>query len=626
MYELDGGTYYKGVNPNKIEYGEDAELFPVAKAGHTFLGWFDAKTGGNRVERIDAGNILRLRTVYARFSANEYTVLLNGCGGKFTVNGETYEQCEYTLRYGEQSELPACTLAGYDFLGWYDEKGALVEAITAENIGDMVLTAKYREAGLTYAIAYELNGGVQSPRNPSAVAYGQVVELYAPTREGYLFLGWNDRADGSGEYYEATPAGRESDLTLYAVWQEITVSGSADDVNYEMGRESVTITGYTGAFGEDVDLVIPSYIEGKPVVAVEGRFDRYTESHPQAFYLHSLVIPDTVERLGANTFNHMAIKEPVVIPASVKEIGRECFRTTEFSLCFAENSALKEIGEYAFYQTYIYNIPVLPDGLERLEPYAFYDAVLFCGGLILPDTLQFIGGRALAVGAGSSSDSVRLYLPSSVREVENGAFWPSVRVYTAATEEQVAGFGQGWDGGAEITYMEQEVSGITLRCGGQEKRIAGHSFSLPLLQRDGYTFLGWYDSQTDFVNGNYIPLREGVVLEAVFEEKSADDGRSIDTPAHFEMGGEYEFIAFSNEKFYFTLAAAKGERFRIYYEYCVVNCCDSNHSIIIEDEEGVIGDGVSRDYLGEPLALRSLGVRGDVNRCTYRVKIRVEAV
>ena len=403
----------------------------------------------------------------------------------------------------------------------------------------MVLTAKYREAGLTYAISYELNGGVQSPRNPSAVAYGQVVELYAPTREGYLFLGWNDRADGSGEYYEATPVGRESDLTLYAVWQEITVSGSADDFNYEMGRESVTITGYTGAFGKNVDLVIPSYIEGKPVVAVEGRFDRYTESHPQTFYLHSLVIPETVERLGANTFNHMTITELVVIPASVKEIGRECFRTTEFSLCFAENSALKEIGEYAFAGSYIENIPVLPHGLERLESYAFYGAWVKQGGIILPDTLQFIGGYALHISAGSSNQHPQLYLPSSVRELEARAFGGKsvfVRVYTALTAEQTSRFIDGWDENAEITYLEREVSGITLRCGEQEKRLEGQSFALPFPEREGYTFLGWYDAETDFVNGNYIPLREGVVLDAVFEEKTASDGRSEYTPALLESG------------------------------------------------------------------------------------------
>lgn len=629
VYELNGGTYYKGVNPNEIGYGEEVTLRPVAKAGHTFSGWYDSPAGGERVERLDASNILRLRTLYARFSANEYTVALDGAGGEFTVNGKTYAQFSYTLRYGEELELPACTLAGYDFLGWFDENGTLVGAITSENIGDMTLTAKYRKAGLTYAVIYELNGGVQSAENPAEVAWGQAVPLYAPSREGYLFLGWNDRADGSGNYYDATPEGRESDLLLYAIWQEITVSGSADDFTYEMGRESVTVTGYTGAFGENVDLVIPSYIDGKPVVAVEGRFDRYTESHPQIFYLRSLVIPETVERLGANAFNHMTITEPVVIPSSVKEIGRECFRTTEFSLSFAENSELKEIGEYAFEGSYIENIPVLPHGLERLEPYAFCSALLFCGGIILPDTLQFIGGYALAVEAGSSLQNARLYLPSSVREVEAYAFGAGtpVRVYTALAEEQTSLFIEGWNENAEIVYLEREISGITLRCGEQEKWLAGQAFSLPLLQKDGHTFLGWYDAETDFVNGNYIPLREGVVLEAVFEKQTESDGRSEYTPALLESGKEYEFIVFSNEKFYFKPDVAAGERYRLVYTYSAVCCPDNVHFLSAYNAENTAYySGVSYTFGGEPLYLLADGTGGHIYRCTYRVKIRIEAV
>ena len=607
VYELNGGTYYKGVNPNEVEFGEKVLLCPVAKAGHSFAGWYDSPAGGERVERIDASNILRLRTLYARFSANEYTVALDGAGGEFTVNGKTYAQFSYTLRYGEELELPACTLAGYDFLGWFDENGTLVGAITSENIGDMTLTAKYRKAGLTYAVIYELNGGVQSAENPAEVAWGQAVPLYAPSREGYLFLGWNDRADGSGNYYDATPEGRESDLLLYAIWQEITVSGSADDFTYEMG-----------------------YIGGKPVVAVEGRFDRYTESHPQAFYLHSLVIPETVERLGANAFNHMAITEPVVIPASVKEIGRECFRTTEFSLSFAENSSLKTIGEYAFAGSYIENIPVLPHGLERLESYAFYDAWAKQGGIILPDTLQYIGGYALFISAGGSNQHPQLYLPSSVREVEARAFGEEgafVRVYTALSEEQIARFIEGWDENAEITYLEREVSGITLRCGEQEKWLAGQAFALPLLQREGHTFLGWYDAATDYVSANYIPTREGVVLEAVFEKQTESDGRSEYTPALLESGKEYEFIVFSNEKFYFKPDVAAGERYRLVYTYSAVCCPDNVHFLSAYNAENTAYySGVSYTFGGEPLYLLADGTGGHINRCIYRVKIRVESV
>ena len=624
VYELDGGTYYEGVNPNKIEYGEEAVLFPVAKAGHTFLGWFDAKTGGNRVERIDAGNILRLRTVYARFSANEYTVLLNGGGGKFTVNGETYEQFEYTLRYGERSELPACTLAGYNFLGWYDEKGALVEAITAENIGDMVLTAKYREAGLTYVIAYELNGGVQSPRNPSAVAYGQVVELYAPTREGYLFLGWNDRADGSGEYYEATPAGRESDLTLYAVWQEITVSGSADDFNYEMGRESVTITGYTGAFGENVDLVIPSYIGGKPVVAVGNGFSSNLS-------LNRLFIPDTIATLGGSAFFGLNLNEPLVVPKSVEKVSQRCFANCNFEIYFEEGSRLHEVGEYAFYGTKFKNILTLPEGIERLAPYSFYN--IETEGIILPKSLRIIESKAVYIFA-KQKGLAKVYIPNTVEyiaaeaitgmegindEMEPGALYI---VYTSFQEAELKQFPDIWKS-RYIIYCS-ESAGITLKNGNDVWMLQGGAFALPAVEKENFTFIGWRISgKQKFAGSFFVPEQPGVVLEAIYEEKTQTDGRSSNTAAVFKENSAEEFYLPANGEYYFRVDLPEQSKFYCIFEYSLFyeGMGDAKFRLNINCSGEIIQPGELIDYNENALFRISPSLpSGYVYRCRLQIK------
>ena len=207
----------------------------------------------------------------------QYTIRLIGAGGTFEADGQRVDDQTFTLYYGDEVTLPECLRVGYDFLGWFDADGRRYEQIDATNLGDLTLTAVYRESNLTYRVEYVLNGGILSEENPVNVGYGQVVMLHAPERYGYLFLGWNDRADGSGEYYTQTPAGRETALTLYAIWQEIVVSGSADSFLYEKGQASVTITGYTGEIGENVDLAVPSYIDGLPVVALEGRLVQQAE-------------------------------------------------------------------------------------------------------------------------------------------------------------------------------------------------------------------------------------------------------------------------------------------------------------------------------------------------------------
>ncbi len=570
VYELNGGAYEGEPNPNNITYGESVALSPLVRGGYTFEGWFTAREGGERIEEITADNILGLTTIYARFTAVEYTVCLDGAGGVFPLGGGTHEYYEYTMRFGETFVLPECTLAGYDFAGWY-LGGERIESVDAENIGNITLTAKYREAGRTYSINYVLGGGSFSGYAPVKIACGQSVALPEAERRGWLFLGWNTAADGSGEYIAVTPADRQTDLTLYAVWQEIMVSGSAENFNYEVGQESAVITGYTGVYGKNVDLVIPSYIEGKPVVAVEGRFDRYTEERPEAFCLNSLVIPDTVIRLGENCFNHMIIAEPVVIPASVEEIGAYCFKLTEMSLEFEEGSALGSIGSNAFSDAFIYNIPVLPQGLERLESNAFFGASIVKGGIVLPDTLKYIGGYALAFGCGGYDCGADIYLPEGVEEIEPYAFDlsdnSSCRVYTLLTAEELQKFSDGWDGYAEVILLENKVEGVTLKFGEAEKYLRGSHFALPELYREGCTFLGWRDGEGNFVNPNYIPLKGGVVLEAVFEEKSASDGRSESSPFALEDGEEYRLTAFAGEPLWVVPKAEAGDRIKITFEW-----------------------------------------------------------
>lgn len=634
IYELNGGTYYDGVNPNSITYGEKVVLAPLSKAGYTFIGWFNEY--GDQITVIDESNILRLTTLYARFSGNLYTIFLDGGGGVFQIDGENYGEYTLTVEYGTEYVLPECTLAGYDFLGWLDGKGNIIESVNIVNIGNMTLTASYREAGLTYNITYVLNGGTLSRANPGEVAYNQVVALNDPERNGYLFLGWNTRADGSGEYVTATSSAWESDITLYAIWQEIRVSGSSANFTYEVGQSSVVITGYTGSFGEDVSLVIPSYIEGKPVVAITGALNPDYNNVTGHVYLYSITLPDTLVSLGEYALSYLYITQPVTIPASVSEIGAYCFNVSDISLYFEEGSALKSIGEYAFANAWINNTVVLPEGIETLEAYAFDNARLAYGGMVLPNTLKYIGYQALGLGVIGSDYRYMIYIPSSVEYIEPYAFVSSsggdiIYLYTALSPSVTSGFGQNWNSGKQVIYLESEVSGITLRIDGEEVFVPGQQFALPELEKAGCTFIGWRDTAGDFVYCNYIPLHEGIVLEAVFEEQSQTDGRSQSSPAILELGETYEFIVFGGEEFYFIPDVAVGERIVLTFTCEAVNY---NFSLLYvyyydadHDQDNAITSDAGFAYAGEILTAgygshsnnRSDGV---IYRLTVTVTVR----
>ena len=80
------------------------------KAGHTFKGWYTAKTGGNLYSTV---TIAASTTFYAQFEANTYTVTWDLGTGQ----NETTEQT-----YGEKLVLPTePTRKNAEFLGWFTE-------------------------------------------------------------------------------------------------------------------------------------------------------------------------------------------------------------------------------------------------------------------------------------------------------------------------------------------------------------------------------------------------------------------------------------------------------------------------------------------------------------------------
>lgn len=75
----------------------------------------------------------------------------------------------------------------------------------------------------TVVITFDPNGG-SGEMSPQTVGVGVETKLADVkfVKEGFVFTGWNDKADGTGKFYKngatVTPM---ADLTLYARWQEI---------------------------------------------------------------------------------------------------------------------------------------------------------------------------------------------------------------------------------------------------------------------------------------------------------------------------------------------------------------------------------------------------------------------
>ena len=108
--------------------------------GHTFNGWYTAKTGGTKITSTTKVSITEEQTLYAQWTANTYTVTFNGNGG---APSKSSQSVTYGSTYGT---LPTASKDYYDFNGWYTAAsgGTKVTAATTFNTtGNITLYAQW---------------------------------------------------------------------------------------------------------------------------------------------------------------------------------------------------------------------------------------------------------------------------------------------------------------------------------------------------------------------------------------------------------------------------------------------------------------------------------------------------
>ena len=148
-YVTDGGTI-NGEYPTTYTKGTVTVLpTDVTKPGYTFLGWFNAAEGGDKVTQIEAtetGN----KTFYAYWQKNEtpvktWSITYVADGG--VINGS------YPTSYveGTVTVLPTnVTKPGYTFLGWFTaySGGVQVKQIEATETGEKTFYARWQKTVL----------------------------------------------------------------------------------------------------------------------------------------------------------------------------------------------------------------------------------------------------------------------------------------------------------------------------------------------------------------------------------------------------------------------------------------------------------------------------------------------
>ncbi len=209
------GSLVENYSINSI-YSE-IEFPELSKAGYDWQGWYTLPNGnGSPVTSLPEGSSGN-KTYYAYFTLHSYTITYELYGGSHVSPNPT----SYTIE--DDILLNPAEKAEYSFGGWYTDTNwtTNVSRIEPGTTGNISLYAKWNL--IPYNITYELNGGTNSPTNPTSYTIENNISFAAASKDYYTFAGWftdeNFAADSQVTGYTAGTI--TGPIVIYAKWTPV---------------------------------------------------------------------------------------------------------------------------------------------------------------------------------------------------------------------------------------------------------------------------------------------------------------------------------------------------------------------------------------------------------------------
>lgn len=239
-----------GTVPNKAcvvgeKYGS-LPAGPTSPTGHSFEGWYTAKSGGTKITESTIVAPSH-KVLYAHYKANKYTVTYNTDGGSTVPSVQVTYGSTYGSAYSD-NELPTPRKPLHIFSGWYTAKtgGNKVNPSTKMTIAaNHTLYAHWTPAVL---VKFDVNGGnggvdnIPSKEYTIGSTYGSFPVNPTPPSTISRFSGWYTEKKG-GEKITINSTVSASITTLYAHYVvDVTFdynggTGNISDRTYTLGTD-----------------------------------------------------------------------------------------------------------------------------------------------------------------------------------------------------------------------------------------------------------------------------------------------------------------------------------------------------------------------------------------------------
>lgn len=524
LYEIEFVHYtLESIDNRYLYFNEEISALPEPyKQGYVLTGWYmdSAFTMPFILTEMPSRNL----TLYAKWEITYYRVAFD----------TTYRIPTIVAAFNEVIHEPEEPIReGYRFIGWYED-AQLTKPFVFQNMPDRNLYLYAKWEANEYEIRFESNDG--TPIEPINVAYQSTIHLQSPSRIGYAFVGWFLDENLSVPFTQSSmPA---NDLVIYAKWQVNQYQVTFVDVDmiqmmFDYGKAinyaPTDRNGYTfmGWFTDKEGLIeAPSSMPDEALILYSKfEINTYTITYnsnggttfePYVGIYDSLLVLPTPNKEG-NSFmgwyTDSSLTKPFnqnKVPANHTTLYAK-WQTNTYRISFTTGTIAVQDQLYQFGQS-ISNLPIINRTgytfigwfmdsdyndlfnysqmpATDIRVYAKFDINLY--------TITFNSNGGTEYESITEAYETPLNLPLPVREGYRFDGWFS---NASLTTPFVGNF---MPGNHVTIYAKWSINTYRMSFQTETNQVMDRYYTydqsidaLPILERVGYTFIGWYLDQT----------------------------------------------------------------------------------------------------------------------------------
>ena len=287
------------------------------RTGYRFLGWYDAKTGGNKIENGYAPKADM--TIYAHWE-KIITVTLDANGGSCSQSTVSVSGS------GTITGLPTPTRTGYRFLGWYDAKtgGSKIENGYAPK-DDMTIYAHWEDL----TVRGTCGSGLSWSFNPEIGILGITGSGKMTDFAGASYTPWSEY----GAYVTKVEIGSGVQSVgdyAFSGLKNLKSVSCASTVLESLGTGAFSgCSGLASISGfESVKLILSDCFSGCKAITSYTIPEGCTSISSGAFSgtrIETVTVPASVTYIGAGAFKNCLDLETAELPGNLEKIGSELF-------------------------------------------------------------------------------------------------------------------------------------------------------------------------------------------------------------------------------------------------------------------------------------------------------------